>query len=156
MRARRGAPRPRPSHPHAHDIQPYLRVDDVFRPRCRVLAFRAAPSEHHPVTPQECPCVATAGRQRRISLTCHFNTRSILPLRAGTLVAFHKVPSRVRHFPLAVRIHQNFLRLRRAGSVPICVTGDSSSEHLGSCAADDAIAACCQQLFCSARQEVFL
>ena len=89
-------------------------MDDVFRPASLAIAFRAAPSEHHPVTPQEYPCVATAGRPRRISLTCHADTCSILPLHVGTLAASHKVHSRVRRFPLLSTCGQNFLRLRRA------------------------------------------
>ena len=82
--------------------------DNVFRPRCRVLALRTAPYERYPITPQECLCVATAGRPRRISLTCHADTCSILPLHTGTLAASHKVHSRVRHFPLAAYMWPEF------------------------------------------------
>ena len=81
---------------------------NVFRPRCRVLALRPAPTEHYSVTPQECLCVATAGRPRRISSACHADTCSILPLHAGTLAASHKIHSQLRHFPLAAHMWPEF------------------------------------------------
>ena len=39
------------------------------------------------------PCVASAACRRRISLTCHADTCSILRQHADNLVAFHKVPT---------------------------------------------------------------
>lgn len=39
-----------------------------------------------------------ARRPRRVSLICHADSCWILPLRAGTSAASHKVQSRVRHF----------------------------------------------------------
>ena len=50
-------------------VEGYLRRDNVFRPASLAIAFRAAPSEHYPITPQEYPCVATAACPRRNSLT---------------------------------------------------------------------------------------
>jgi hypothetical protein len=95
--------------------QGYLRRDNVFRPTSLAIAFRAAPSEHYPITPQEYPCVATAACPRRNSLTCHADTCSNLPLHAGTLAVSHNVHSRVRHFQLWSTCGQIFLRLRQAG-----------------------------------------
>ena len=71
-------------------VEGYLRRDNVFRPASLAIVFRAAPSEHHPVTPQEHPCVATAGRPHRISLACHADTCSILLLHADTCAGFDR------------------------------------------------------------------